>query len=38
MASPEPSYPASRIPGYSNRTKAQEDDLKYNFIKMIEMG
>jgi hypothetical protein len=36
MAPPEPSYPATTNPGYSNDTESPEEDLKSNLIKMIE--
>jgi hypothetical protein len=36
LTPPEYSYPTTASPGYPNTTKAQENDLKYNFIKMAE--
>jgi hypothetical protein len=30
------SYPTTASPGYSNTMKAQENNLKFNHIKMIE--
>ena len=36
MAPPEPSYWATGSPKYPSTAKAQEDDLKFNLIKMIE--
>jgi spore germination protein YaaH len=35
MALPEPSYPITAHPGYSNTVEAQENDLKSNLMKMI---
>ena len=37
MAPPELSYPTTASPGYSNIAEAQENDLKTNFMKMIEV-
>ena len=36
MAPPEPSYWTTPSPKYPSTAKAQEDDLKFNLIKMIE--
>jgi hypothetical protein len=36
MAPPEPSYPATTNPEYPNETEAQEVDLKFSLIRMIE--
>jgi hypothetical protein len=36
MIPSEPSYPDTASPGYPYETEAQEDDLKSNFIKMME--
>ena len=33
---PEPSYLTTEIPGYTNTAEAHADDLKSNFIKMID--
>ena len=35
-APPEPSYPITANPGYSNTAKAQEGDIKSNLINTIE--
>ena len=32
----EPSSPTTANPGYPNENEAQENGLKFNFIKMIE--
>ena len=29
------SYPSTTNPGYSNETEAQEEDFKFNLIKLI---
>jgi hypothetical protein len=36
MVSPEPSYLTAASPGYPNTAEAQANDLKSNFIMMIE--
>ena len=36
MVLSEPSYPATTNPGYPNETEAQEVDLKFSLIRMIE--
>ena len=36
MAPLEPNYPATTDPGFPNETEAQEEDLKFNLIKMTE--
>jgi hypothetical protein len=36
MAPPEPRYPATTSPGFPNEPEAQDKDLKFNLIKMIE--
>jgi hypothetical protein len=36
MAPPESYYPATTNPGYPTKTEAQENDLKFNLIKIIE--
>lgn len=36
MSPPEPSYPTTASPEYSNTAEAQEDDLKPNSMKAIE--
>jgi hypothetical protein len=36
MAPPEPGYPTSPISEYPNTPGSQENDLKFNFIMMIE--
>jgi hypothetical protein len=36
LTSPEPSYPTTASLGYSNTTKAQENDLKSKVIRMVE--
>ena len=36
MPPPEPSYPTTASPGYSNTAEAQENDLKLNFLKARE--
>jgi hypothetical protein len=33
---PKPRYPTTTSNGYTNTTKAQEDNLKTNVLKMIE--
>ena len=33
---PEPSYLTTEIPGYTNTAEAHADDLKSNFIKMMQ--
>ena len=37
MEPPKPSYSITANPGYSNKHEVQEDDLKSNLIKMIEV-
>lgn len=37
MSPPEPSYHTTASPEYSNTVEAQENDLKTNFRKMIEV-
>jgi hypothetical protein len=37
MAPPGHSYPTTANPEYSNTVKAQEDDVKYNLIKMMDV-
>ena len=37
MAPSEPRYASTAKPGYPNKTKAQEEDLKSNLIMMIEV-
>ena len=37
MAPPEPSYLTTVRPEHSNTAEAQENDLKNNFMKMIEV-
>ena len=37
MAPPELSYPTTASPGYSNIAEVQQNDLKTNFMKMIEV-
>ena len=37
MAPLEPSYLTIASPGYSNAAEAQENDLKTNFVEMIEV-
>jgi hypothetical protein len=36
LASSEPSYPTTEIPGYPNTTEKQHTDLKSHFTMMIE--
>jgi hypothetical protein len=36
MIPPKRSYPTTASPEYPNTTKGQENDLKSNFIKMME--
>jgi len=36
VAPPEPSDPATASPGCFNTAEAQENDLKYNFMTMVE--
>lgn len=36
MATLELRYPATRNPGFPNETEAQEENLKFILIKMIE--
>ena len=36
LASPEPSYPTTASPEYSDITEAQENDLKSNLMKMTD--
>ena len=36
MVPPEPGYPATASPGYSNIAEVQENDFKSNLLKMIE--
>jgi hypothetical protein len=37
MASPEPSHPAATYPGYPKKIEAQEENLKFSLIEMIEV-
>ena len=37
MSPPEPSYRTAASPDYSNTTKAKENELKINFMKIIEV-
>jgi hypothetical protein len=36
MALPEPNYSTTEITEYSNMVEAQENNLNYNFMKIIE--
>jgi hypothetical protein len=36
MAPSEPSYSTTTSPGYSNIFETQENDIKFNLVKMIE--
>lgn len=36
MTSTEPSCPATTNPGYPNETEAQEEDFKFNLMKLIK--
>ena len=36
MATPEPSGPTKQSPEHPNAEEAEENNLKYNFMKMIE--
>ena len=36
IAPPESSYPATTNPGYPNETEAQEEDFKFNLMKLIK--
>lgn len=37
VAPPEPTYPMTARPEYSSAAEVQENDLKGNFLKMIEI-
>ena len=37
MAPPEPSYPTTARPKYSNIAEAQENNLKINFMRMTKV-